>query len=541
MIQRIQIRNFAIIEHLDIEFHDGLNIVTGETGAGKSIVIEAVSLALGSRADTAFVRSGQDKAVVQMIADNDGREVILTREISRTGRNVCKVNGSLVTLAELSALSRQLADIHGQYDHQSLLDPAAHIRLLDRYRSDIIGSAREEVLSCYRAYDDLRRRMQTLDRRLAEDIRQRDFMEFELKELDAAELRAGEDEALEEDVSRLQHGEQIYTDLASAYAIAEGSDSDGVLPALQQMTDHLDSAGEWTADVRILAERVSGLCYELEDICGEIRHNRDQAVFSPEELDQAIARLDLLSRLKQKHGKSIEELIHYREELRQRLTGVADSGETRRRIQQELNHLTGQLEAACARLTSARKEAAADLEKEIGRELSELNFGESRFAIAFSPAEAFSEDGTDIVEFLISTNRGEDLKPLAKIASGGEMSRIMLAFKKVIGDYDEIPTMILDEIDSGISGIAASVVGQKLRQIARHHQIICITHLPQIAACGEHHYRISKDSDETMTYTQVTELDPRERITEIARLLGGAAVTDTTLASAEELLRISAT
>ncbi|MBQ6401709.1 MAG: DNA repair protein RecN [Firmicutes bacterium] len=565
MIQRILIRNFAIIEHLDIEFHDGLNIVTGETGAGKSIVIEAVSLALGSRADTAFVRSGQEKAIVQMVADDGGREVILTREVSRAGRNICKINGDMVTLAELSALSRRLADIHGQYDHQSLLDPAAHIRLLDRYRSDTIGPAKEAVASCYRAYDDLRRQIQALDRQLAEDMRQQDFMAFELEELDKADLRIGEDEALEEEISRLQHSEQIYADLSAAYAIAEGG-SDGygasggygssgsgaygssagiggesaLLPSLRQMADHLAAAGEWTEEVRALSERVSGLYYELEDICTEVRANRDQAVFSPEDLDRAIGRLDLLSRLKQKHGKTIDELIAYREELRDRLADVSDSGERRQKLQQELLLRTEELKDSCLRLSTARKEAASGLEEQVSRELSELNFGESRFSIAFSASEEFSPEGTDIVEFLISTNRGEDLKPLAKIASGGEMSRIMLAFKKVIGDYDEIPTMIFDEIDSGISGIAASVVGQKLRQIAANHQIICITHLPQIAACGDHHYRISKDSDEKMTYTQVTELSPAERITEIARLLGGANVTETTLASAEELLRASA-
>lgn len=538
MIERINIKNFAIIEDIETEFHDGLNIVTGETGAGKSILIEAMSLALGSRADTAFVRTGCEKAMIQMIANLNGEEYIITREVSLSGRNTCKVNGEIVTLAQLSELCRRIADIHGQYDHQSLLDPDEHIGLLDSYGSDIIGPALGRVASLYSEYSNIRTELTRLRERLAEDMRQQDFIAFEYKELTDADLKSGEDDALEEEIAILQNSEQIYEDLAGAYAISEEGDYP-VLGGMKQVMDRLTSAGRWSGELKELAERMSSLYYEYEDVCTAIRQSRDGTFFSPEDLDRSIGRMDLLSRLKQKHGKTIDELIAYRDELATRMNDVSDAGEAVRKLEEKLSASEAVLRTACDELSNIRKQAAKELEKKISAQLEDLNFNDSRFSVQFEKTEQFTSTGTDVVEFLLSTNRGEDLKPLAKIASGGEMSRIMLAFKKIIGDYDEIPTMIFDEIDSGISGITASIVGRKLREISESHQIICITHLPQIAACGDHHYRISKDSDDTMTYTRVTELSDHERVNEIARLLGGASVTDTTLQSARELIESS--
>jgi len=538
MIQRILIRNFAIIEDIEVEFHDGLNIVTGETGAGKSIVIEAMSLALGSRADTTFVRTGQEKAVVQLISDLDGEEYVISREVSTSGRNVCKVNGDVVTLSQLSSLCTRIADIHGQYDHQSLLDPDQHIRLLDRYGSDRIGPAKIRVTSAFEKYSEIKRELSQLRDRLAEDMRQQDFIAFEFKELSDADLSVGEDERLEDEIALLQNSEQIYEDLAGAYALSEEGDYP-LLSGLRQVMDRLQSAGKWSDELNELAQRAGELYYEYEDICSSIRENRDRAVFSPEDLDRAIGRLDLLSRLKQKHGKTIDELIEYRDELKTRMVDVSDAGEKEKELESALKAAEELLREECADLSDVRRKTATELEAKVSHELKELNFNDSRFSVLFERSEQFTSDGTDVVEFLISTNRGEELKPLARIASGGEMSRIMLAFKKIIGDYDEIPTMIFDEIDSGISGITASIVGRKLSEIAGSHQIICITHLPQIAACGDHHYRISKSSDDQMTYTHIDELDSDQRIEEIARLLGGDRVTETTLASAGELLQHS--
>lgn len=540
MIKHISIRNFAIIEKTDIDFHDGLNIITGETGAGKSIMIEAVSLALGSRADTAFVRSGREKATIQMIADYKGTEYIITREISAAGRNLCKVNDEIVTLGHLSMLCKKIADIHGQYDHQSLLNPEYHIRLVDLYKKDIINPAKEEVAALYENYASLRNELKALVTQANKDRREKDFMEYEFRELEAAQLRVGEDDELEDEISLLQNSEKIYDNLSNAYMIS-CDDEYSVQTALKKVSDLLAETGEFSQELSELSSRMSELYYEFEDACHSIRDCRDRTVFSTEDLDTAIARIEVLNKLKNKHGRSIAELIEYRNELGEKLSRIENSSDIKEKLESKLLECRKALISACNRLSEARKASAAELETKITSELQQLNFNDADFHISFSTADSFSAAGTDIVEFMITTNKGESLKPLSKIASGGEMSRIMLAFKKIIGDYDEIPTMIFDEIDSGISGIAASIVGRKLKEIAQNHQIICITHLPQIAAFGEHNYRIEKKSDDKMTFTTVTPLSQEGKTDEIARLLGGANITDTTLQSARELIASSET
>ena len=540
MIRHIRISNFAVIENVEIDFHDGLNIITGETGAGKSIVIEAVSLALGSRADTAFIRSGREKAVIQMIADSpEGEEYIITREISEGSRNICRINGEIVTLAQLNSLCRKLADIHGQYDHQSLLDPDSHIVLLDRFGSETIREAADRTARLYSLYSDAKAELKKLSDAAAKSAREKDFMAFELQELTDANLREGEDDQLSEEIAVLQNSETIYADLAGACGLI--SEQDGsLLEGLHRASDLTEDAGSFSADLDELAQRLSSLYYELEDIGSELRRQRDRVVFSPERLDECIARLDQLNRLKQKHGKSTEELIEYREALSEKLAVLDDISGEKARLEAQLETRREELAGACGELSKKRHEAAALLEEQISLQLSQLNFSKSDFAVSFRTSDTFTENGTDIVEFMISANTGEPLKPLSKIASGGEMSRIMLAFKKVTCDYDNIPTMIFDEIDAGISGIAASVVGRKLMEIAESHQVICITHLPQIAAFGKHHFRIEKSSTDEATYTTVSELPDEERTEEIARLLGGANVTDTTRKSARELIEASA-
>lgn len=542
MIKHISIKNFAIIENAEIDFDDGLTIITGETGAGKSIVIEAVSLALGSRADTAFVRSGEEKAIVQMVADYDDEEYIITREVSAAGRNTCRINDEIVTLNALHGLCTKIADIHGQYDHQSLLDPDNHIRLVDLYHKEQIDPAKAAVRMLYEEYTALQKELSDLRSRIAENQRQRDFMAFELQEIREVAPFEGEDDQLEETISLLENSEKIYENLAGAYQISSESEF-SLLAALKQVSDMLAETEEYSAPLKELSERVSGIYYEFEDTCSVIREQRDRTVFSPEELDQAIARYELIDRLKKKHGRDIAGLLQYAEELDAGLQNIEHADERIEKLQGEIRKMQIALTGACNKLSDTRKAAASELQDLIAEQLAQLNFQNAEFAIDFrstagpdAKAPVFTPEGTDVVEFLITTNVGEPLKPLSKIASGGEMSRIMLAFKKIIGDYDAIPTMIFDEIDSGISGIAASVVGRKLREIAQSHQIICITHLPQIAAYGDHHFRISKRSDDRMTYTSVDPLSEDEKVREIARLLGGDNVTETTLASARELI-----
>lgn len=538
MIRYLSIKNFATIENTEIEFNDGLNIITGETGAGKSIVIEAVSLALGSRADTTFIRSGADKAVIQMIAEHKGSEYVITRQISSSGKNICRINDEVVTLGHLSMVCKKLADIHGQYDHQSLLNPEYHIKLLDLYHKDKILPAKETVKKLYENYSMLKMQLRNITLKSEKNKREQDFMQFELDELKDASLRTGEDEELEEKISLLQNSEKIYENLAGAYQMSS-EDEYSVISALKKISDMVTETAPYSSELEELSERLNELYYDFEDICSSIRDSRDNAVFSPEELDAYISRIETINRLKNKHGKSIVQLLSYQEELEKTLSELENSDEIQEELKKQLSKCENALTASCEKLSAARKQAAEELEKEITRELKQLNFNDAEFSISFTEADTFSPEGTDIAEFMISTNRGEPLKPLSRIASGGEMSRIMLAFKKIVGDYDEIPTMIFDEIDSGISGITASIVGKKLREISENHQIICITHLPQIAAFGEHNYKIQKSSDDKMTYTTVSALSENEKTNEIARLLGGANITDTTLKSAKELIDAS--
>ena len=538
MITHISIRDFAIIENVEIDFHEGLNIITGETGAGKSIVIEAVSLALGSRADTAFVRSGKEKAVVQLVGYLKGQEYIITREVNTSGKNLCKVNGEIVTLSHLNLICKKLADIHGQYDHQSLLNPDYHIRLVDMYKKDSIEPAKQKVSAIFMHYRDISSRLRQILAEESENKRKRDFMAFELDEIKKADLISGEDEQLEETINLLQNSEKIYESLAGAYELLNGEEYSS-LTGTRRAMDMLGSITGYSQNLADIHGQISDTFYQLEELAGEIRDMRDRTVFSPDELNQAISRMDLLDNLKRKYNMSIDELIAYGSELEEKLSYVENIDQMKEELSQLKHRCESDLADASSELSHLRKEAAKELEAKILSELEELNFKDAQLSIEFTSSEEYTSSGTDIVEFMISTNRGESLKPLSKVASGGEMSRIMLAFKKIVGDYDDIPTMIFDEIDTGISGITASIVGKKLQQIAEKHQIICITHLPQIAAFGAHNYRIAKESDDSSTYTTVLHLRPEEKVQEIARLLGGINITETTLKSAKELIEAS--
>ncbi|QIB69284.1 DNA repair protein RecN [Aminipila butyrica] len=555
MISHLHVKDFAIIDEMDVDFHTGLNIITGETGAGKSIIIEAVSLALGSRADTAFVRSGKDKAVIELIVEDcpkpafvlleengipaDEGQIIIKREISASGKGVCRVNNQIVSVSFLHGLCKKLADIHGQYDHQSLLDPELHITLLDLYNSAEILPVQTLTQNFYQEYKSLKSQLEQLLANAADNQRKYDFISFELNEIDNANLISGEDETLEEEILALQNSEKIYGNLSNSYeALYDNSPS--VLEALSKVQDQLQDIAPYSKAVQDLLADFDDAYYKLEDISREVRSIRDHVTFSPEQLDLAISRMNVIDKLKRKYGGSIEKVLTYRQQLEADLATIENMDETKEAITHQLSVCEDQLKLASQRLSTLRKTAAAELQVKIKAQLHELSFNSAEFEISLTKnPSGYTANGVDTVEFLISTNRGEPLKPLAKIASGGEMSRIMLAFKKIIGDYDDIPTMIFDEIDTGISGIAASVVGQKLREIAENHQIICITHLPQITACGSYNYKIVKSSDETSTYTTVVPLSPEEKIQEVARLLGGLNITEATLKSAEELIQAS--
>ncbi|OLR54998.1 DNA repair protein RecN [Hornefia porci] len=535
MIQHLLIQNFAIIENTEIEFEDGLNIITGETGSGKSIVIEAVSLALGARADSSFVRSGKDKAVIQLAASLDGQDYVITREISAAGKNLCRLNGQLVTLGEIAALASRIADIHGQYDNQNLRDPRQHLALVDQYRDAGISPLRAEFDAAYAAYKESRRQLDALLRSEKESRKKADFYRFELAEIQRVDPRPEEDEELTEQIAILQNSEKIFSAVESAYGPLDENEFN-VLSSMGNIQYSLESIRSFSREFAETADIFNDAYYGLQDVAARLAGIREQISFRPEELDKLISRLDQIDELKKKYGGSIGDVLAYRDKIQQELSQLENFDELRGALEQETKQRLRALRASAAALTEVRQASAEALGKAIEAELHDLNFDSARFEIRISAAPAISAEGGDEAEFLISTNRGEPLKPLIRVASGGEISRIMLAIKNITGTYEKIPTMIFDEIDAGISGITASIVGRKLREISASHQIICITHLPQIAACGDANYRICKETDANSTYTHVDRLDEEAAVDEIARLLGGEIITETTRRSARELI-----
>ncbi len=538
MINHISIKNFAIIENTEVNFEDGLNIITGETGAGKSIVIEAVSLALGSRADTSSVRTGADKAVVQLAGELDGEEIVITREVSASGKNLCRLNGEIVTLARLNEVCRKLADIHGQYDNQSLLNPDYHLVLVDSYHKDKTGPAREAVSEKYAVFIRCRSELASLLSLEKENARRRDFYKFELEEIEAANLRPGEDSELEERISLLQNSEKIFESIEKSYALLNDA-SPSLIDGAGACHRAIEEIASFSRELEGISGDLGDIYYRLQDISRSLGEMRENISFSPAELDSLISRLNQIDNLKKKYGSSIEEILTYRDDIASKLDKIDNFDDEKHRLEKQLIAARNELMSACSVLTQLRKEISAELETKILAELSDLNFKDAQMKITVEPLSTPTEEGMDKVEILISANRGEPLKPLYKIASGGEMSRIMLAFKNIISSSDMIPTLIFDEIDNGISGITASIVAKKLGEISRQHQIICITHLPQIAAAGDRNYRIYKETDGEKTFTRVEKLSDKEKVSEVARLLGGTTITDTTLKSAKELIESS--
>ena len=390
MISHISIKDFAIIEDVQIDFHEGLNLITGETGAGKSIIIEAVSLALGARADTAFVRSGKDKAIVQLAADCDGEEYVITREVSASGRNLCKINGEIVTLGQVSALCSRIADIHGQYDHQSLLNTEHHIDLVDLYSKDTISPLKAQVSESYAVFRKTDSELSSLLSGFAEKQRKKDFMAFELKEIDEADLKSGEDTELENRISLLQNSEKIYTALETAYGISYDSEQSASY-ALSKVLALIQDISRYSPELKSLDERISDIYYSLEDVCSDIRSIRDKSEFSPEELDAAISRLDEINRLKMKYGNSIEEIMDYRDKLEKSISEVDNIDELKEKLTAEKKQAEAKLQKLSAQLSEARKKAAGSLQEKILYELKDLNFKDADMVIDFRQADQYPQ------------------------------------------------------------------------------------------------------------------------------------------------------
>ena len=540
MISRLFIKDFAIIKELETEFFSGLSVVTGETGAGKSIVIEAMSMALGGRADKTMVRVGADKAVITLVTDENDMPGILTREIGKAGKSLCKADGEIVTLSQLEAFTSGHVDVHGQYDHQSLLMPEKHIALLDAFGKAEIEPAADSTAEAYREYKGISDRLADLVKSAAMTERELDLLKYEIKEIDNAGLIPLEDEELESKVKIMRNSERIYEALSGAYAMLSGEnmENSSVLAVVGGIRESLSGLSGFDGEFARIAEVSAEAYYGLEELEALVRKARDSMEFSQADLDAALTRLDFLDRIKMKYGGSIEAALEHRDKAALRIESAEDSDALKEELQKELAGAEKILKDRAGELSSLRKAAAARLEESITSQLVELSFKDAVFSVRIdSDEKAVNETGFDIVEFMLSANKGQPLLPLAKVASGGELSRIMLAFKSVTGDFDGVETMIFDEIDSGISGVTASIVGEKLLKMAGNHQIICITHLPQIAAFADHHYLLEKYTDGEETYTTLREVKGEERVDEIARLVGGRILTDKTRENARELIK----
>jgi len=538
MITHLSIKNFAIISDIDIDFYKGLNIMTGETGAGKSIVIEAMNVALGGRADRTFIRAGCDRAVVQLVATHINTETVVTRELYAEGKSLCRIDGEIVSLAQLNQYCQKITDVHGQYAHQSLLEPKNHITLIDSYEKESIVSTKKRVSELYDDFSEVSKRLAEMNSSAREEMRKKDYMEFELKEIKKAALVPGEEAKIVEQLEVLKYMEAISNNMEKAYMLAR-EDENSPFESIGTIQRVLNEIAPHSKDASELENDFHDIYYRLEDICTRLRQAKEKIIFSSSDMDELSARLALIETMKRKYGDDVEQILDRASKLEKTLSMIENLDTDTAALNLEKSRIEDMLKDETRRLTGLRKAAARTLEEKINKELLDLNFQDAQINIAVRPLPGYTENGIDDVEFLIKTNKGSDFKPLARIASGGEISRIMLAFKTVIGDYDDIPTMVFDEIDSGISGATASVVGRKLMELAEKHQIISITHLPQIAACGDHNFRIEKKSSDTETFTTIKHLSEKEKVNEIARLLSGSNVSDLSVKSAKELIDLS--
>ena len=548
MLSLLHIENIAVIECSDISFDRGFNVLTGETGAGKSIVIDAISAILGERAYRDMIRTGTEKASVRAVFtdvpeltwfEENGveydSETVIQREIYLDGKNVCRVNGSLVSVSILRKLGIQLINIHGQHDSASLFDEENHLTFLDSFgeHENLLATYSEK----YTAVIKLRREIDSLTMDESEKLRRMETLRYQIAEIEKAELEVGEDEVLEERRKLLQSAEKIADGMNEAVEnLYGGEDTDGESSMLAAAERALARISKYSDSISELHEKVADLMYQVEDAAREVLDARDELSYSEEELDRIEGRLDIIHKLRRKYGATCADILEYLEKAKQELDEIEFADDHLERLKDKLQKAEKEAWDAANELRNARKVTAEGMSTRILSELAQLDMPRVQFECRFIETELTSK-GADAVAFYMSANAGEDLKPLSKVASGGELARIMLAMKNVLAEKDEVSTLIFDEVDTGVSGRAAQKVAEKLRSVASHKQVLCVTHLPQLAALAQTHLLISKSEHDGRTYTTVTPLDIEGRKRELARIIGGANITETTLKSAEEMLQ----
>ena len=548
MLSLLHIENIAVIECADISFDRGFNVLTGETGAGKSIVIDAISAILGERAYRDMIRTGTERASVRAVftevpefpwfAENGVEydpETVISREIHLDGKNICRVNGTLVNVSCLHKLGIQLINIHGQHDSAALFDEENHLAFLDAFADN--GKLRASYGERYEAVAKLRREISSLTMDEGEKLRRMENLKYQIAEIEKAELEPGEDDRLEERRKVLQNAEKLSNGMETAVeCLYGGEDSDGASGLLAQAEYALARLSRFSDSFAALHDRVSDLMYQVQDAAEEVRDARDSLSYSAEELEQIESRLDVIHKLRRKYGTTCEDILEYLDKAKKELDEIEFADDKLERLKRNLKKAEKEAWDAALALRENRQQAADTMSKRILSELAQLDMPRVQFACRFTETE-LTVNGADAVAFYMSANAGEALKPLSRVASGGELARIMLAMKNVLAEKDQVATLIFDEVDTGVSGRAAQKVAEKLRSVAVHKQVLCVTHLPQLAALANTHLLIAKSERDGRTYTSVTPLDLEGRKRELARIIGGANITETTLKSAEEMLR----
>ena len=547
MLSLLHIENIAVIEQADISFDPGFNVLTGETGAGKSIVIDAISAILGKRAYRDMIRTGTNKASVRAVFTNvpnfpwfgeNGveydEETVIQRDIFMDGKNVCRVNGSLVTVSILQKLGLELINIHGQHDSATLFDEENHLRFLDAFADN------ESLLQDYRekfaAVSALRREIDRMTMDEGEKLRRMETLKYQVEEIEKADLKAGEDEELEQRRKLLQNSEKLSQGLEeAAESLLGGDDSDGAAALLAQAAYALGRIARYSDDYTAFQERLTDLKYQVQDIADEVRDALEELSYSADELEQIESRLDIIHRLRRKYGTTCQEILEYLENARKELDEIEFADDRVEQLKKKLSAKEKAAWEAAMLLRKDRQEKGKVLAEKILSELRQLDMPRVQFQCRFRETE-LGADGADLVAFYLSANAGEDLKPLSKVASGGELARIMLSMKNVLAEKDAVDTLIFDEVDTGVSGRAAQRIAEKLRSLAKHKQVLCVTHLPQLAALVDTHMLIAKSEHDGRTFTTVTPLDREGRKQELARIIGGTNITEIMLKSAEEML-----
>ncbi|MCI6899522.1 MAG: DNA repair protein RecN [Tenericutes bacterium] len=554
MLQELLIKDFAIIDEIQISFQPKMTVLTGETGAGKSIIIDALGLLAGGRGSTEFIRKGEKKAVIQGLftlpreantynileeygIDSEDGQIILQRDLYRGGRNICRINGMMVNLATLRKVGETLIDIHGQNEHQELMKPENHIDLLDEYDKKT-SQLRNQYQVVYQNYRKLKLSMEKKEADEKAWAQRLDMLNFQVKEIEEAGLKINEEDELVEEKNKLDNFQAIHDALELSYQILSGEKID-VVGNLGNAMNELSDVSDLSENLQEINTKISDAFYSLEDAARDISDELDSMEWNGERLNEIEERLELIHQLKRKYGDTIEDILHYHSRIEKELREMENAEQNSEKQERQLSEALEKVKELAIKLSKQRKKSAKKLEKMIHEQLSALYMDKAVFEVKCLNNSKLYSKGIDKVEFYIQTNPGEEMGPLAKIASGGELSRIMLALKTIFSQKMGVTSIIFDEVDTGVSGRVAQAIAEKISQISNNSQVLCITHLPQVAAIADNHYYISKSVNDGRTETSLKELDEKQKIREIARMLSGSEITELTLKHAEELIKMS--